>query len=69
MAFGLSGANDRSTMDDADVVVAHYSNNEAKADDYDLNARAQVSSEYTPVKTRITMKANKHNRSPFRYKR
>ena len=51
MAFGLSGANDRSTMDDADFVVAHYSNNEAKADDYDLNARAQVSSQYTPVKT------------------
>ena len=51
MAFGLSGANDTSTMDDADVVVAHYSNNEAKADDYDLNARAQVSSQGTRVKT------------------
>ena len=68
MAFGLSGRTDRSSMDDADVVVAHYSNNEAKADDYDLNARAQVSSEYTPVKTRITRNANKHNQSPFRHK-
>ena len=42
MAFGLSGSPKSTTMDDADVVVAHYTNGQPKADDYFLNQRAQV---------------------------
>ena len=53
MAFGLSGSTNTSSMDDADVVVAHYTGNAAKADDYDLNERSQVSPDCTGVKTRI----------------
>ena len=43
MAFGLSGSTTTSSMDDADVIVAHYTGNQPKADDYDLNQRSQVS--------------------------
>ena len=61
MAFGLSGSGSASSMDDADVVVAHYSGNAPKADDYDLNQRSQVSPVSASVGTRFTMNASKHN--------
>lgn len=44
MAFGISGAEGRTRMIGADVVVAYFNSDDSKfyADDYILNAKSQV---------------------------
>ena len=54
MAFGLSGSDAEVSMNNADVVVAHYTENKPRADDYNLNKRAQVGEWITSLKLRVT---------------
>ena len=54
MAFGLSGSNSAVSMDNADVVVAHWTGNQPRADDYNLNQRSQVGEWITSLKLRVT---------------